>query len=898
MTLRLPQHPESALPQVNDVSEPAQAVTYLFSDIEGSTRLWELEPERMRPALARHDAISRAAVLRNRGTIVKMTGDGVHAAFDSPLDALGAALEMQQLLAEPDAPGGIALKVRCGLHWGVDERRRGDFFGPAVNRAARIMSAAHGSQILLSQAVADQVRDRLSAGAALRDLGTVRLRDLSTPERVYQLTHPRLRADFPALRSLETTPNNLAQQLNSFIGRERELNEVRALLARNRLVTLLGMGGIGKSRLSVQLGAEVLDDYPDGVWLVELAALSDPSLVPQAAASVLGVKEEAGRPVLDALIKFARDRQLLIMLDNCEHVVQACAELARHLLQAGPRTKVLASSRDALQTAGETVFQLAPLTAPGSGEAATAESLAGIDAVRLFVERSTAAQPAFRLTDKNAAAVAEICHQLDGIPLALELAAARARGLSVEAIAARLKDRFKLLVTGDRTVLPRQRTLRALIDWSYDLLAPAERTLFHALSVFAGGWILEAAETVGAGGGIDTKEVLDLLTKLVEKSLVIADLDGNRYRMLETVRQYAHERLAESGDQPAARARHLAFYLALAEQARPQLTGPDQGLWLARLDLELENLLAAHAWADRAQGGAELGLRLVFAMRRYWLSRGSLMLGHRITLEALARTEAGERTFVRCRGLADAGLLCYFMGRHAEAQAHLTASLSIAREIGNTGFLPLILQSLGMACLGIGNTEIARTHLEEALALTRALGNKRDLAVASNALAQLYRMEGRLDAAEPLYREVVELARELGDRELIAVGLLNLAMVSIGRGLHEHARTLLLEVLAIAEAIGSRPAAQSAVEVSAGLAAASQAWEDAARFFGAAEAQAEENGLQRDPADEAFLTPLIARAKQALGDQRFSAARAAGHTLRTDAAVVEARVWLDRAKPG
>ncbi len=898
MTLRLPQHPESALPQVNDVSEPAQAVTYLFSDIEGSTRLWELEPERMRPALARHDAISRAAVLRNRGTIVKMTGDGVHAAFDSPLDALGAALEMQQLLAEPDAPGGIALKVRCGLHWGVDERRRGDFFGPAVNRAARIMSAAHGSQILLSQAVADQVRDRLSAGAALRDLGTVRLRDLSTPERVYQLTHPRLRADFPALRSLETTPNNLAQQLNSFIGRERELNEVRALLARNRLVTLLGMGGIGKSRLSVQLGAEVLDDYPDGVWLVELAALSDPSLVPQAAASVLGVKEEAGRPVLDALIKFARDRQLLIMLDNCEHVVQACAELARHLLQAGPRTKVLASSRDALQTAGETVFQLAPLTAPGSGEAATAESLAGIDAVRLFVERSTAAQPAFRLTDKNAAAVAEICHQLDGIPLALELAAARARGLSVEAIAARLKDRFKLLVTGDRTVLPRQRTLRALIDWSYDLLAPAERTLFHALSVFAGGWILEAAETVGAGGGIDTKEVLDLLTKLVEKSLVIADLDGNRYRMLETVRQYAHERLAESGDQPAARARHLAFYLALAEQARPQLTGPDQGLWLARLDLELENLLAAHAWADRAQGGAELGLRLVFAMRRYWLSRGSLMLGHRITLEALARTEAGERTFVRCRGLADAGLLCYFMGRHAEAQAHLTASLSIAREIGNTGFLPLILQSLGMACLGIGNTEIARTHLEEALALTRVLDNKHELATASNALAQLYRMEGRLDAAEPLYREAVELARELGNRENIAVGLLNLSIVSIRRGLHEHARTLLLEVLAIAAAIGSRPAAQSAVEVSAGLAAASQAWEDAARFFGAAEAQAEENGLQRDPADEAFLSPLIARAKQVLGDQHFSAARAAGRALRTDAAVAEARVWLDRAKPG
>jgi len=307
------------------VSEPAPAVTYLFSDIEGSTRLWESEPERMRPALARHDAIASAAVLRNRGTIVKMTGDGVHAAFESPLDALVSVLELQQELAAAHTAGGIVLKVRCGLHSGADERRRGDFFGPAVNRAARIMSAAHGGQILLSQAVAEGVCESLPAGVTLRDLGAVRLRDLSTPERVYQVLHPQLRAEFPALRSLEATPNNLAQQLNSFIGRERELQEVRALLGGNRLVTLLGMGGLGKSRLSVQLAAEVMDDYPDGVWMVELAPLSDPQLVAQAVASVLAVKEDAGRPMLEALIRFVRDRQLLIVLDNCEHVIDAAA---------------------------------------------------------------------------------------------------------------------------------------------------------------------------------------------------------------------------------------------------------------------------------------------------------------------------------------------------------------------------------------------------------------------------------------------------------------------------------------------------------------------------------------------------------------------------------------------
>lgn len=849
----------------------------------------------MRPALARHDAILKAAVHGHRGTVVKTTGDGVHAAFDDPLDAVATVLEIQQALAKPDAESGLELRIRCGLHWGADERRAGDFYGPAVNRAARIMSAAHGGQMLLSQVVAERVRDRLPPGIELKDLGAVRLRDLSSPERIYQVVHPQLRADFPALRSLEATPNNLAQQLNSFIGREREVAEVSKLLRTNRLVTLLGMGGIGKSRLSVQLGAEVMDDYPDGVWLIELAPLSDPRLVPQAIASVLGVKEEAGRPVIDALVKFVRDRRLLIILDNCEHVVQACAEAAKQLLQAGPKVKVLASSRDYLQVAGETAYHVPTLSVPDPSKAIVLDELTRHEAVRLFIDRASASNPGFRVTQKNAAAIADICHRLDGIALALELAAARARALPVETIAARLNDRFKLLVTGDQTVLPRQRTLRALIDWSYDLLSEHEKAVFQRLSVFAGGWTLEAAEAVAAGDDIDASQVLDLLARLVEKSLVVMEADSGRYRMLDTVRHYAQEKLAESGDEEATRTRHLDFYLQFAETARPELAGPEQGTWLGRLDVERENLLSAFGWSDSAKNGSESGLRLVFALRPYWLSRGLLTLWHRLSVDLLQRADLQTRNEARCRTLGAAGQLCCFMGRYGEARAYLEEGLTIAREIGNKSLGAGMLQPLGMACLGANDQVAARLHLEDALAQAREIGDKRELAAAINALAQLDRMEGHLDAAEALYREALPIARELGDREYIAAFLLNLAMVAIAHAATAAARDMLSEVLSIADDIGSKPAGQSALEVCAGLAAAQSDWRHAAVFFGAAEAQTGQTGLQRDPVDEAFLAPLVARAQEALGQQSFSGCESEGRALPFDQALARARGWLDSA---
>lgn len=868
-------------------------VAFLFSDIEGSTRLWEQEPSRMRLALACHDALARAAVEANRGTIVKTTGDGFHAAFEDSLDALAAALQLQQTLADPTATNGVSLRVRCGVHAGVVERRDNDFFGGVVNRAARIMSAAHGSQVLLSQTAVALIAERLPSGVAFRDLGSVRLRDLASPERIYQLIHPKLQQDFPALRSLEATPNNLPQQVTSFVGRERALAEVKKLLGRTRLLTLVGVGGLGKTRLSLQLAANLLDDYPDGVWFVELAPLADGRLVPQAVATVLGVKEEAGRPVVEPLVKYVKDRELLLILDNCEHLVHACAELAKQLLQAGAYLKILASSREHLHIAGELTYSVPSLSTPSQSNV-TLEAFREYEAARLFTERAIAAQPAFQMTDRNVIAVADICKRLDGIPLAIELAAARVRTLPIEDVASRLNDRFRLLRDGDPTGLPHQQTLRSMIDWSYDLLTEHERVLLRRLAVFAGGWTLQAAEAVSVDSEINESDVVDLLGHLVEKSLVEFDAEGERYRLLETVRHYAQERLKESSEEDQSRMRHLVFFLALAEKAQPKMLGPEQGAWLWQLDLERENLLAAHGWCARAAGGAELGLRLVYALAEYWENRGGLELGYRMTVEALTRAGATGRSLVRCQALSAAGRLGRPMGRSGDARRYLEESLSIAREIGDKGSIVVALRMLGNVAHGQGNLDDARGHYEESLAMALELNDESTLAWTLCNLADLYRLTGNLQAAQRLYEQSLALVREQGDRSSIATVLLNLEMVSIGRRIKDRGRGVLLEVLAIAEEIGSKPVGRNMLEVSAGLAMLHEEWERAARLFGAADAQLGPMGRGRDPADEAFLTPMIAKAREVLGATAYATAEAAGRALSYEDAMAETRAWLEK----
>lgn len=864
--------------------------TFLFTDIEGSTRLWEQDPERMRPAMARHDALAREAVERHGGHVVKKTGDGVHAAFADPRGALAATLEIQGALAALEAECGLPLRARCGMHAGPFERRDDDYYGTAVNRAARVMAAAHGGQVLLSQAVAIGIGEQLPAGASLRALGAVRLRDLSMAENLYQLVHPDLRPDFPPLRSLEDTPNNLPQALNAFIGRERELETVARLLRQHRLVTLVGMGGLGKSRLSLHVAADVLDDHPDGAWLVELAPLRDPSRVPQAVASVLGVKAEPGRPVEEALERHVRDRSLLVLLDNCEHLVEASAAIARRLLSAGANVRVLATSRAPLRLAGEVAFPVAGLAVPGP-RAALGISAASYDSVRLFVERARAALPGFELDADNAVAVAAICHRLDGIPLAIELAAARTRALSVDEIVARMTDRFRLLTGGDPTALPHQRTLRAMIDWSYDLLPAEEQGLFRQLAVFAGGWTLEAAETVC---GSESTDVLDLLTRLVEKSLVAFDPAAKRYRMLETVREYAQARLDRSGDADTPATRHLAFYLALAESAKPYLMGPEQAHWTARLDDERENLLAAHAWAQRSPAAGDSDLRLASALKFYWLNRGLLDLGHRVTVEALSHPGAARPDLLRCHALFHGGWLRYCMGRYDDARAFLEESLAIARALGNDRAVGSILQPLGVAAAAQGEFAAARTYLEEALVLAQRHDDKRQLASALSALGQLLRVQGQPEKAQPLYEQVVALLREVGDAEAAGAGLLNLAMVAVIQGNMPAASAMVGEALDAARETQSRPVLQSAFEVAAGLAAQRREWARAARFYGAAEAQSSRTGVRRDPADEAFLAPRIELTRAALGDEAFAAEKQRGRTLGDADAVGALREWLQQ----
>jgi predicted ATPase/class 3 adenylate cyclase len=859
------------------VPEPV-ATTFLFTDLEGSTRLWEDAPERMRPALARHDALARAAVERHGGTVVKMTGDGVHAAFADPVDAVSASVAFQLELREVEAAHGVPLRVRCGMHLGTDEYRDRDFFGTAVNRAARIMGAAHGGQVLLSQAVAERVARRLGGDLALRDLGAVRLRDLASPERVFQVLHPQLRADFPALRSLEATPNNLPQQLTSFIGREDVLARARAMLAGTRLLTIVGTGGLGKTRLSLQLAADVLDDFPDGAWFVELAPLRDGALVPHAVASVLGVKEDPGKPVMDALTAFSRDRRMLLVLDNCEHLLAACADLAQTLLQSGPAAKVLATSREVLHVRGEASLPIPALDAT--------------HAARLFVERASAIAPSFAADAGNAPAIAEICHRLDGIPLALELAAARVRVLRVDDIAARLSERFTLLKSRDSTTLPRQHTLRALIDWSYDLLDEDERALFRRLAVFAGSFALDAAEAVDPHANFAADDVLDLLARLVEKSLVVHDAPSGRYHLLETVRQYAQERLDASPDGDDARTRHLVYYVELAERARPELFGPHQTKWLARLDQERENLLAAHANASRVAGGASLGLRLVSGLRFYWINRGLLRLGVRVTQEALARPGAQARDAARSLALFDAGQISIWAGAYAEGRPLLEESLAISRELDDRPRIAAALQPLSIAARGEGDNAMALRYAEEAVALARGQADRHSLAAALNGLAQAHRLSGNLAAADDLYGQMLDLSRAVGNPETIAIGLLNRAIVAIERGKLESASAMLGEVLAIVDETGSQPVGQSLLEIAAGLVAAQARCERAAWLYGAAQANAERTGIGRDPADEDFLNTQLAPAREALGAQGFAAAEEAGHAADYAAAIEEARGLL------
>jgi len=663
------------------------------------------------------------------------------------------------------------------------------------------------------------------------------------------------------------------------------------------LLTLLGTGGLGKTRLSLQLAADLLESFPDGVWLIELAPLSDPELVAQAAASVLGVREQGGETAQAALAKYVKDRRLLLILDNCEHLSRACAMLATALLKSGPGVKILASSRERLHEPGEATYHVPPLAIPDDDRTSPPAALTECDSVRLFCERAAAAQHSFQVTERNAQAVAAICRRLDGIPLALELAAARVRSVPIEKIAERLSDRFHVLTGGSRSALPRQQTLRACIDWSFNLLAEQERVLMRRLSAFAGGFSLEAAESVGAGGDIAESQVLELLSQLVDKSLVELDAEGQRYRMLETVREYAHALLLASPEAADVRTRHLQFYSAMAEEADTQLRGPNQHTWLARMDMERENVLEAHAWCGASDTLAERGLQLAIVCHFYFTCRGMVRLAFRMTVEALARPGAQARTLVRCRALYAAGDLAAWMGR-GEAQAYSEESLAIARELGDKDRIAAALVLLGTIFNDRGHRPAARRCFEESLVLSEELGDATRLANVLGSLAVLHGSEGNFDVAENLFEKSLTLARRHGRRNVVAANLCNLAIVSSRRGSLDSARARLLEALTTFDIGGSRALGRAILDISAGIAASSGLWTHAARYYGAYLAESERSGFAVHRGED-ILAPLIAQSREVLGEDSFDAAQTAGFGLDYETAIAEVRTWLSagRAPP-
>jgi predicted ATPase/class 3 adenylate cyclase len=582
-------------------SPPTGTVTFLFTDIEGSTKMWERSPQAMQAALARHDELLRRSIEERGGYVFKTVGDAFCCAFSTAPDALEAALEAQRLLLKERWGESGPLRVRMALHMGAPEVRDGDYFGPPVNRVARLLSAAHGGQVLLSLPTHEMVRDQLPAGMNLADLGEHRLKDLFRPERVFQLLAPELPSEFAPLRTLDAYRNNLPLQPTPLVGREKEVSEVCALLRRDetRLLTLTGAGGIGKTRLALQAAADLVENFPDGTFFAPLATLSEAELFFSAVAETLGVKETGELPLDERLKDYLSERRLLLMLDNFEQVLEAAPAVTELLVRA-PGLKVLATSRTSLRLYGEHVFPVPPLSMPDLKRPPPLERLTQYEAVGLFVERARALQPNFEVTNESAPAVAEICVRLDGLPLAIELAAARITMLPPKAMLQRLTSRLKLLTGGARDLPERQRTLRGTIEWSHALLDEGEQLLFARLAVFSGGRTLEAMEAICDAEGDLPVEVFEGVSSLLDKSLLRQEEGPNgepRFVMLETVHEFAREKLKQSAEAEEIRRTHAEYFLTLAEEANPQLRGPNQLQWLERLEAEHDNMRAALSWA-------------------------------------------------------------------------------------------------------------------------------------------------------------------------------------------------------------------------------------------------------------------------------------------------------------
>ena len=693
---------------------PSGTVVFLFSDIEGSTARWEAQPDAMRDAVRRHDEIVRTAMENRGGYVFKTVGDAFCVAFTTAPQALQAALQAQRDLRAQEWGSVDGLRVRMAVHAGNADERAGDYFGSAVNRVARLLAAAHGDQIVLSGTVADLLNTDLPAGVSLRPLGTFRLKDLRQPERVFQIAARDLPKDFKPLRTLEAVPNNLPPQTTGFIGREQDIARIRDLLRNSSLVTIAGAGGVGKTRIALQCAADAIDRMNDGVWFVNLAPLSDPALVSSTILHTLHTAVGDSDP-LEALLSHLASRELLMVLDNCEHVIEEAARVVGAIRERCRRVTLLATSREALHLEGERVYRLPPLDAS--------------DALRLFVQRAQAADSRFELNDANAPIIEDICRHLDGIPLAIELAAARVRVLSLEDLSRRLGERFRLLTGGNRTALPRQQTLHALIDWSHELLTDNEKTLFRRVSIFSGGFTLDAASAVCSDEALDEWTILDLLASLVDKSLVVADLAEKhpRYHLLESIQEYARRKLAESDSATELGERHARFFAEMAAKLYSEWDRNPSTAAITRVLLDLDNVRSALHWTLEDAHDPQLGAQLAADIAPAFIQLSLLGEGISWCNRALDSVE-GLRPAVQAR-------LEYVLSMFFNNQA-------------------LYAQALAAA--------------ERAVALYRRTDDDRGTIRAFSQVAQQYARAGRFDDAKPYANEAIDRARATGDAQLFA----------------------------------------------------------------------------------------------------------------------------------
>jgi predicted ATPase/class 3 adenylate cyclase len=909
---------------------PTGTVTFLFTDIEGSTKLARKYPEMWPMIQARHHTLLETAITAHHGYIFRTIGDEFNVAFETALDALAAAIAAQYALQTKDWGVIGSIHVRIGLHTGLAKPHANEYEGYlTLSYTKRLMSIAYGGQILLSESAETLLRDSLPKGITLRDMGEHRLKDFERSEHVFQVVAQDLPVEFPPLKSLDISPNNLPVQLTSFIGRSREKDEVKQMLSKERLLTLTGSSGSGKTRLALQVAVEMIEYFNDGVFFVLLAPITEPGLVASTIAQSLGTIESSARTIMDSLKDYLQNKSLLLLLDNFEQVISA-APLVAELLVACIELKILITSREGLHVSGEIEYPVLPLELPNLKQLPPLESLSHYAAVELFIQRAKAVKPGFEIKNTTAPAVAEICYRLDGLPLAIELAAARIKLLPPPAMLTRLEHRLEFLTGGGRDAPVRQQTLRNAIAWSYDLLDENEQKLFQRLSVFIGGFTLDAVEAV-AEENPSPGPVLDRLESLLDKSL-LQEVEGTnselRFVMLETLREYGSEQLEANGEQSTIRQRHANFFLSIAEQTKARLGSAGQVEWIDRMEQEHDNLRAALEWSKTADGAAETCLRLADALGLFWEVRGYYTEGRERLAAILLTDPAQGRTAARARLLARASELAYRQSDYSATKSFAGESLAIYREIGDrqgiasaliklgnaatemgdytfaSGFLEEALKtwrvledkhgiaraliSSGWVALRSGKYGLAKTRLVEALALSRDLGDTRSIAFELAGLGEVALRQHDYVRATHLVEESLELRRHLGNKWGVGVSLGILGWVAMREEKWDRALARLGESLEVRREIGDQSGSAWCLERLAAVAMAQGQTEKAARLFGAGSALRASIRSVIDPADQPAYDSKILSLRKKLGKDRFSVVWNEGRALALERAATYA----------